>query len=170
MPRATRTEPIEKDHPMKTWIPSLLLAATFGIAQAQTAPVTAEGAWARASVQGQSASGAFLRLTAREPLSLVGVATPVAGVAEVHEMKMEGEVMKMRPLASLELPAGKAVELKPGGHHVMLMDLKAPLAAGTRVPLTLTFRDARGQASKLELSVPVLTRAPQGAPAHVHKH
>lgn len=155
---------------MNTWIPSLFLAAVAGVAQAQTAPVTADAAWARASVQGQSASGAFMRLTAREPLSLVGVATPVAGVAEVHEMKMEGEVMKMRPLASLELPAGKAVEFKPGGHHLMLMDLKAPLQAGTRVPLTLTFRDAKGKTSKLELSVPVLARAPEGAPAHVHKH
>lgn len=155
---------------MKTWISSLALAATVGIAQAQTAPVTADGAWARASVQGQSASGAFMRLTAREPLSLVGVATPVAGVAEVHEMKMEGDVMKMRPLASLELPAGKPVELKPGGLHLMLMDLKAPLAAGTQLPLTLTFRDAKGQSSKLELSVPVRTQAPAGAPAHMHKH
>ena len=73
-----------------------------------------------------------MTLTAREPLSLVGVATPVAGVAEVHEMKMEGEVMKMRAVPALELPAGKPVELKPGGYHLMLMDLKAPLrrAAG----------------------------------------
>lgn len=155
---------------MKTWISSLVLAASIGAAQAQTAPLAVEGAWARASVQGQSASGAFMKLTAREPLSLVGVSTPVAGVAEVHEMKMEGDVMKMRPLASLELPAGKAVELRPGGHHLMLMDLKAPLEAGTRVPLTLSLRDAAGKTSKLELSVPVLTRAPDGAPAHMHKH
>jgi copper(I)-binding protein len=129
-----------------------------------------DGAWARASVQGQSASGAFMKLTAREPLSLVGATTPAAGIAEVHEMKMEGDVMKMRPIDALALPAGKPVELKPGGHHLMLMDLKAPLQAGTRVPLTLTFRDAKGQTSKLELSVPVLTRAPAGAPAHMHKH
>ena len=154
---------------MQRLIP-FLFAAGLAAAQAQTAPVTADAAWARASVQGQSASGAFMRLTARESLSLVGVATPVAGVAEVHEMKMDGEVMKMRPLTSLELPAGKLVELKPGGHHLMLMDLKAPLQAGTRVPLTLTFRDAKGKTSKLELSVPVLTRAPEGAPAQVHKH
>jgi copper(I)-binding protein len=146
----------------------LLLASTVTAAAAQSAPVTAEGAWARASVQGQTATGAFLRLTARERLSLVGVSTPVAGVAEVHEMKLEGNVMRMRPIASLELPAGQPVELKPGGHHLMLMDLKAPLKPDTRVPVTLTFRNAKGEASRLELSVPVLTRAPDGSAPHKH--
>ena len=153
---------------------ALALAFLTALAHAQPAPVTASGAWARPSVQGQSGTGAFVTLTAREALSLVGVATPVAGVAEVHEMRMEGDVMRMRALPSLALPAGQPVELKPGGYHLMFMELKAPLQAGTQVPVTLTFRDAKGQASRLELQVPVRTRAPEGAaaPAHGagHKH
>ena len=155
---------------MKTLIASFLLA-TAGIAAAQTAPVTVAGAWARPSVQGQLGTGAFMTLTASEPLSLVGVASPAAGVAEVHEMKLEGDVMKMRPLKALELPAGKPVELKPGGHHLMLLDLKAPLAVNTTVPVTLTFRNAKGQQSQLALQVPVSPRAPGShAPAAGHKH
>lgn len=155
---------------MKTVITHIVLAAAAFAAQAQQAPVTAEGAWARASVQGQSGTGAFMKLTAREPLSLVGASTPVAGTAEVHEMKMEGDVMRMRAIAALELPAGKAVELKPGGHHIMLMDLKAPLKPGTQVPVTLLLRDAKGETRRLELSVPVLTAAPAGAAHGTHKH
>lgn len=144
---------------------ALLLA---GWANAQTAPVTVEGAWARASVQGQKGTGAFMRLTARERLSLVGAQSPAAGVTEVHEMKMDGEVMRMRPIAALELPVGKAVELKPGGHHLMLLDLKAPLQPNTHVPVVLTFKDAKGQSTQLTLSVPVLTRAPDGGSNHKH--
>jgi len=157
-----------------------LLATTLlaGAAQAQsTAPVAVDGAWARASVQGQKASGAFMRLTAPQATRLVRVETPVAGVAEVHEMKMEGDVMRMRALPGLDLPAGQAVELKPGGYHVMLMDLKAPLAKGASVPLTLVFQDTKGIESQQQVQLPVDTKAPgapQGghgghaAPAHQH--
>lgn len=129
-------------------------------AQAQTAPVDVQNAWARASVPGQSGSGAFMTLTAREPLTLVGASTPAAAVAEVHEMKMEGEVMRMRPVPALALPAGQAVELKPGGYHVMLMELRAPLKPRTQIPLTLRFRDAKGAESTLQLSVPVSMTPP----------
>lgn len=140
-----------------------LLAATLlaSAAHAQSgAPVAVDGAWARASVQGQKASGAFMRLTAPEATRLVRVETPVAGVAEVHEMKMEGDVMKMRALPGLDLPAGQAVELKPGGYHVMLMDLKAPLAKGASVPLTLVFQDAQGAERQQQVQLPVDTKAP----------
>ena len=153
---------------------ALLAALIAGSAIAQTAAVKVEGAWARASVPGQMGTGAFMKLTARDGSRLVGVSSPAAGVAEVHEMKMEGDVMKMRAIPALDLPAGKAVELKPGGYHVMLLDLKAPLAKDTTVPLTLTFKDAKGAESKLELKVPVAARAPgnPGAAAMMdgHKH
>jgi copper(I)-binding protein len=141
-------------------------------AQAAAVPKV-EGAWVRSAVPGQQGTGAFMKLTAAEPLQLVGVVTPVAGTAEVHEMKMEGDVMKMRALAKLDLPAGKAVELKPGGYHLMLMDLKQPLAAGSTVPLTLLLRDAKGRDSKLELKLPVASTPPKGsaaAPMGGHKH
>lgn len=147
--------------------PLLLAAAASAWAQSPAAPVTVQGAWARPSVQGQSGTGAFMTLTAKEPLALVGVSTPVAGIAEVHEMKMEGDVMKMRAIPRLDLPAAKPVELKPGGHHLMLMDLKMPLKPGASVPVTLRFQDAKGATHQLQVAVPVTLAAPAAAG---HKH
>ena len=145
------------------------------LALAQTPAVKVEGAWARATVQGQKGTGAFMNLTAKESTRLVGISSPAAGVAEVHEMKMEGDVMKMRAVPSLDLPAGQTVSLKPGSYHVMLMDLKAPLALGSTVPLTLRFKDTKGFESKLDLVLPVGLAAPVGmagvaAKAAEHKH
>jgi periplasmic copper chaperone A len=127
------------------------------------APVQVTGAWARVSVAGQNASGAFMRLEAAEPLALVGGRSPVAGRVEVHEMRMDGDVMRMRALPRLDLPAGKAVELRPGGLHLMLTDLAAPLAAGSTIAVTLLFRDARGAERGLELQLPVSAQAPGAA-------
>ncbi|MES2281500.1 MAG: copper chaperone PCu(A)C [Pseudomonadota bacterium] len=162
-----------------TQFKSGLIAALLALsasAFAQTASVKVDKAWARATVQGQKGTGAFMSLTAAEGTKLVGLTSPVAGVAEVHEMKMEGDVMKMRAVAGgLDLPAGKTVELKPGGYHVMLMDLKAPLAKDSTVPMTLLFKNARGVESKLNITVPVSVTAPGAAvagkpAAHDHKH
>lgn len=145
-----------------------LLAALPALAQAP-APVKVEGAWIRATVPGQSGTGGFMTLTASEPLSLVGVASPVAGVGEVHEMKMEGDVMKMRAMPALELPAGKPVTLKPGGYHLMLMELKAPLKVDTQIPVTLQLRDAKGQVRTMDLTIPVAAKAPGGMAAGGHQ-
>ncbi|MEO7401754.1 MAG: copper chaperone PCu(A)C [Polaromonas sp.] len=146
---------------LKLLTAGLLLAGSAVYAQG----VDVSRAWVRPTVQGQKSSGGFMTLTAKDGAQLVGVSTPVAGVAEVHEMKMEGDVMKMRALPVLDLPAGKAVELKPGGYHLMLMDLKQPLSKGSTVPLTLHFKDARGVESQLEIKAPVSTTAPGAAPA-----
>ena len=144
-----------------------LLAATTAHAQ----NLNVQNAWVRATVQGQKATGAFMQITAPAATTLIGVSTPVAGVAEIHEMKMDGDVMRMRPLPKgLELPAGKAVQLKPGGYHLMLMDLKLPLQKDTTIPLTLTLRDSKGVQSTQELRVPVLSAAPAGQGAHQHSH
>lgn len=137
---------------------TLIAALACGSVYAQTAEV--KDAWVRAPVAGQKATGAFMTISARDGAQLVGVSSPVAGVTEVHEMKMEGNIMKMRPVPVLDIPAGRAVELKPGGYHLMLMDLKAPLAKDGSVPLTLVFKDAGGAESKMELKVPVATVAP----------
>jgi copper(I)-binding protein len=150
------------------------LATTFcATVWAQTVDV--KDAWARATVQGQKATGAFMKITSKDGAKLVSASSAVAGVTEVHEMKMDGGVMTMRALqGGLDLPAGKVVELKPGGYHVMLMDLKLPLQKDTTIPLTLVFKDAKGAESKLEVKVPVSTAAPAGAAKHGgmadHKH
>jgi periplasmic copper chaperone A len=123
--------------------------------------IDVQNAWARATVKGQMATGAFMTLTAKDGAKLVGAASPVAGVAQVHEMKMDGGVMKMNEVkGGLDLPAGKAVELKPGGYHIMLMDLKEQLVKDSTLPLTLTFKDTKGVESKLELKLPVAITAP----------
>jgi hypothetical protein len=136
-----------------------LLSTTAAWAQS----VDVKGAWARATVQGQKASGAFMTLTAKDGAKLVGVTSPVAGVTEVHEMKMDGDVMKMRAVdGGIDLPAGKAVELKPGGYHVMLMDLKTPLQKDTTIPLTLLLKDAKGVQTQMDIKVPVSQTPPVG--------
>lgn len=144
---------------------AFLISSTAAfVASAQTVEV--QDAWARATVQGQKATGAFMKITAKADAKLVSVSTPVAGVAEVHEMKMDNGVMTMRAVeGGLALPAGKAVELKPGGYHVMLMDLKLPLQKDTTIPVTLVFKDAAGKETRTELKVPVSATAPM---AHNH--
>ena len=143
---------------------SLALAAMAAPALAQ---VQVSDAWARATVVGQKGTGAFMKLTAPEGATLVGAVSPVAGVVEIHEMAMEGTVMRMRALPKgLALPAGKAVELKPGGYHVMLMDLKQQLKAGEKVKLDLQFelRDKKRVTQPLEIevrSVPPMSGMPQ---------
>jgi copper(I)-binding protein len=159
---------------MKLKLLAAILALTAGAVSAQTVDV--KDAWARPSVPGQTATGAFMTLTAKDGAKLVSVASPVAGVAEVHAMKMEGNVMKMRAVqGGLDLPAGKAVALKPGAYHVMLMDLKQPLLKGSTIAMTLVFKDAKGHESKTELAVPVSMTPPGGAapmamPGGVHGH
>jgi copper(I)-binding protein len=148
---------------MKLKAIATILALSSGALFAQTVEV--KDTWARATVPGQKATGAFMKLTAKEGSKLVSASSPVAGVTEVHEMKMDGDVMKMRAVqGGLELPAGKAVELKPGGYHVMLMDLKSTLQKDTTIPLTLVFKDAKGVESKTELTVPVSMAAPGAKP------
>ena len=140
-----------------------LCGSVFALnAAAQT---TISQAWVRATVAQQMASGAFMQITSRQGGKVVGVSSSAAGVAEIHEMTMDGTTMRMRAVPALELPAGKPVELKPGGYHIMLMDLKAPLKAGTHVPLALTIESPDGTRTTLKVDAPV--RALGDAP---HSH
>jgi copper(I)-binding protein len=144
-------------------------AARLDVLAPGVAAVDVRDAWVRASVPGQSGTGAFMKLSAPSGTRLVGASTPAAGVAEVHEMKLDGDVMRMRAVPALELPARQTVELKPGGYHLMLTDLKQPLANGATVPLTLQFEDAKGRKSTLELQLPVRAGAAAAAGGG-HKH
>lgn len=146
-------------------IAAALLAAAAGV-QAQT---TVAEPWVRSTVAGQKATGAYLQITSATGGTLVSAASPVAGVVEIHEMTMDGNVMKMRALPKgLTLPAGQAVALKPGGLHVMLMDLKQPLKAGDSVPLTLVVESAGNKRETLQIKATV--RGAQAAPAAAHDH
>lgn len=149
---------------MKRTIAACLSVLPLALA-AQTAAVKAERAWARPTVAGQDSSGAYMTLTASEPLTLLGATTPAAGIVEMHQMKMEGEVMKMRAAETLPLKAGEPLQFAPNGYHFMLMDLKTPFRAGSRISMTLRFRDAKGAVKTLEVPVPVAQSAPE---AHRH--
>lgn len=142
--------------------------------------VNVSGAWVRGTATGQSATGAFMELTASENAVLIGVSSPVAAVAELHEMSMDNGIMKMRSLPRLDLPAGKTVVLKPGSYHLMLMDLKQPLKKGEMVPLTLKIEGKDKKLSMVEAkaevrdltapSVPGAPKAPSAADHSHHKH
>jgi copper(I)-binding protein len=136
---------------MKKMLALLAVAAAFGV-QAQT---TVKDPWVRGTVAGQKATGMFGQVVSASGGKLVSASSPVAGVVEVHEMVMDGNVMKMRAVTGLELPAGKAVELKPGGYHVMLLDLKQELKAGESVPVTLVIEGAGGKRESVEVKAPV---------------
>jgi len=138
-------------------ITACLLSLAACLAHAQ---VEITGAWVRATVQGQKSTGAFMSLTAKKATRLVGIKTDAAAVAEVHEMTMDKDVMRMRPIPALDLPAGQTVVLKPGGYHVMLMNLKEPLPVDSHVQLTLLFEDAAGVKSQQDLHLMTTQKAP----------
>jgi copper(I)-binding protein len=146
-----------KDTPMKKTLVMLALLA----ASAAHAQTTVKDAWVRGTVAQQKATGMFAQITSASGGKLLSAASPVAGVVEIHEMKMEGDVMKMKAVAGLDLPAGKTVELKPGGYHVMLMELKKELKAGDTVPVTLVVEGADKQRESIEVKATV--RALDGA-------
>ena len=124
---------------MKQLIITGLLAITV-TAWAQTT-VKVEDAWVSGTVATQKAIGVFTRLTPSANARLVEAKSPVAGMVEIHEMTLEKDIMKMRQIPGLDLAADRTMELKPGGYHVMLMDLKQPLKGGEQVPITLVFED-----------------------------
>ncbi|WP_348697642.1 copper chaperone PCu(A)C [Duganella fentianensis] len=135
---------------MKRLLNLFLLAALPAMAQ-----VTVSEAWVRGTVAQQKATGAFMTLNAAQDSRLVAASSPVAGMVEVHEMSMSNDVMRMRQLDSLALPAGKPVKLMPGGYHLMLMQLQRPLADGDKVPLTLEIEDAKHVRSKVTVEAVV---------------
>ena len=117
----------------------LLLGLPIAVASAQTKPVTVTHAWARATPGKAENGAAYLTLEAAAPDRLTGVSTPAAKKAELHTMTMDGNIMKMRQIDSIDLPAGQQVTLKPGAIHIMLMGLTEPLQPGHAFPLTLHF-------------------------------
>jgi copper(I)-binding protein len=152
---------------------SLLALATSLCSLAAQAQVQVQDAWVRATVAQQKATGAFMKLTAASDLRLVSASSPAVPMVEVHEMAMEGSVMKMRQIQALDLPAGKTVELKPGGYHVMLMGLTQAMPAGSKLPLSLVFEDKAGKRQTVEVSAEVraINAAAKKADAAAdHKH
>jgi copper(I)-binding protein len=150
----------------------LLAVAALTASTAALAQTSVTDAWVRGTVGGQKATGAFMQLKSASGAALVSASSPVAGVVEIHEMKMEGDVMRMRAIPKLDLPANRTVELKPGGYHVMLMELKQPLRKGEVVPITLRVQAADGKTETVEVKAEVrdLTAAPASGGHGSMKH
>ncbi len=149
-------------------IPTAQAADKVKAGAASSAPlVKVDKAWIRATVPGQSGTGGFMDLTASRPLTLVGFGTSVASESELHEMAMDGGVMRMHPVDALPLPAGQTVSLSPGagGHHLMMMGLKRQLKDGEEITLKLKLRTADGKSLTQEVKVPVKSGAAGGASA-----
>jgi copper(I)-binding protein len=152
----------------------LLLAGAFNTAAwAQT---SVSEPWVRASVPQQKATGAFMKLHNAQGARLVEAKSPVAAIVEIHEMRMDNNVMKMRAINGLDLPAGKSVELQPGGYHIMLIDLKQQVKEGDKVPLTLVIegKDKQREVVQVQASVKALNSAKSSDHSqhqhHRHKH
>lgn len=144
---------------------ALALAAMLAPAHAQ---IKADNPWVRGAVPGQLATGAFVDLTSSRDAALVKVESPVAASAEVHAMEVKDNLMTMRAVPKLELPAGKQVRLAPGGFHIMLMDLKQPVKNGEMVPLKLTIEYPDKKRETLEVQAQV--RGLGTSQEHQHKH
>ena len=137
---------------------AFVIVAAFGMVatiQAQTAKVGSvqiENAYTRATVPGQQVAGGFMKIENKGAADqLISASSPVSGEVQLHEMAMDGNVMKMRQVKDIAVPAGGAVELKPGGLHLMFMNIKAPLTAGETVPVKLKF----AKAGEVEVKMPV---------------
>ena len=149
----------------------ITLAALILSAFPVLAQVTVKDPWVRATVPAMQATGAFMQITSTQDARLVEVRSPIAGVVEIHEMKMEKDVMKMRALPDgLDLLAGKAVELKPGGYHVMLMALKQQMKEGDTVSMTLVVEAKDKKRTTFEVKAPVKALASAGKAKAEHKH
>jgi len=136
---------------MKRHILALAMAMTVGAASAQ---VVVHEPWVRATVANQQASGAFMQLNASRNMKLVEARSPVAAQVEIHQMTMDHDVMKMRPVKFVPLPAGKPVALEPGSYHIMLLGLKKQIRPGDVVPLTIVIEGEDGQRQSIEVKAP----------------
>ena len=143
----------------------VLLAGAFLAPAATAQPVAVKGAWVRAPAPGQNVAAAYMELTSGSHVLLIAVTSPVAARAELHATTMDGGVMRMRQVESIELPPAKTVKLAPGGLHVMLLDVKAALKSGDQVPLTLT---VQRDGNRSVFTVQATVRPAAGAAAHHH--
>ena len=134
---------------------NIFLLIAFSVSFAVHAQVKVEQLWVRGTVPAQNSTGAFMTLTSDKPISLVAVSSPAAKIVEIHDMKIDNNVMKMSAVDKIDIVPGTPTELKPGGYHVMMMGLVKPLNKGDTIPLTLKFRSADGKITKQQVKAEV---------------
>ena len=149
-----------------------LLAALLLSASVYAGDIQIEGAWVRATAPGQDIASLDLSITSKQPAILLEVSSTASKTVEMHSMTHENGVMKMREVKSIELPAGKRVNLGESGYHLMLVGLKAPLKAGEIIPLTLSIKVADDRTVKVgaKAEVKSLTATKAATQEHEHQH
>ncbi|MET3718142.1 copper chaperone PCu(A)C [Pseudomonas sp. PvP001] len=152
---------------LKALRPFTVLAVALSLSGYAMAQTTVEDAWARATVPGQPATGAFMTLTADSDSTLLSVQSPAAKDTQIHQSTMKGDVMSMLPVDEVSLPAGEPVVFDANGYHVMLMGLVKQVKEGDAVLLTLKIKNAQGEEETLEVNA--VARA-LNAPDHAHAH
>ncbi len=150
---------------LEKWV-AVLVTSTL-VQTGWAATVTVTDAWVRATVPGQKVSGAYMQIQSDVDARLISVSSPVVPQVEVHEMKMDGDVMRMRALKSVVLPKGQTVALEPGGFHMMLLNLKKPIVAGDMIPMTLV---VESDGKKQSIEVKAEARGMDGGMQHHHHH
>jgi copper(I)-binding protein len=150
---------------MKSNVPMVAALAVLALQPAMAATVHVTDAWARATKPGQPVSGAYMKIQSDADARLLGASSPSIPTVEVHTMKMDGDVMRMREVEAVELPGGKTVSLQPGGYHIMLMNLKKPIVAGEVIPLTLVI-ESGGKRQNVDVKA-VARDAAMGGMQHV---
>ncbi len=147
----------------------LLTASLLFVSLAASAEIIIKDAWVRTTVAEQKVTGAFMQITSDKTVKLVAANSPAAETTEVHEMSMQGDVMKMRQVNEVVIDAGKSVELKPGSYHIMLMNLKKPVQTGSIVNLNLEFLDADGKKQIIKVKAEARAAVKQDA-GHANHH
>ena len=141
---------------------------SFAVVSQAMAQVSVKNAWVRATVGPQKTTGAFLQIETKNEVNLVKVESKAAGMVEIHEMQMDGGVMKMREVEKVNCPAGKVTELSPGGFHIMLMNLKKQAKEGDQIPLILSFEDRQGKKQVVSVNATVKSMANSSSPMSMH--
>lgn len=157
-------------------INSALIVSAVLFSASASAAVTVEDAWVRATVPGQQATGAFMKLTSDKDGKLIEAKSNISKAVEIHEMAMQDDVMKMRQIPTLDLPNGKQVELKPGGYHIMFIDLHNQVKENDEVDLQLVVENNDGSKETIDIKALAkpLTKSAETAkhdePMSMHKH
>jgi len=167
LPACGKSEPVKRSFLRAIGAAAIAVFLAVPSAHAQ---VTVSNAWVRGTVAPQTATGAFMEIRSTESVSLVAARTPVAKTASVHEMSMSGGVMRMRPIAKLDIGANETVTLAPGGYHVMLEGLKKPLSKGESVPFSLVFEKKGGERFTVKTAAKVVGLAEAGPPPMAPMH
>jgi periplasmic copper chaperone A len=146
----------------------ICLSLSLGGLTAAWSNVTVKEPWVRATLDGQKTTGAFMKLSSTKNMQLVSVKSSVAKMLEIHQMKMEGDVMKMRSVRSLAVKANETLALNPGGYHIMMKDLNQKIEAGQSVPLTLTLKDENKKLQIIKVIAIARSMSPMVHESHQH--